>query len=382
MYFLLLILIYIAFISLGLPDSVLGAAWPSMYRSFGVPEGSAGIITMLMYSGTMISSIASDWVIRKLGSGKVLVISVALTAITMLGFSLAGSFTMLCLIALPYGLGGGCVDASLNNYVATHYKARHMSFLHCFWGIGTIISPLIMGSFIENGGVWTQGYKAIAIFQFVLVGVLIFSIPLWKRESNEVSSNDQHLSLSDLMSMPGVKASLAAFFCYCAMETTMGLWTSTYLYEVKGVDLVVATKCGMLFYIGIASGRFISGMVSERLGDMKLIFIGTTITVLSLSALLLPGIGSRILFLLIILTGIGCGPIFPSMVHHSPQISGPYGSQMLIGFQLAIASAGSIMIPALFGIIVNHISIALLPFFCLIFTLTLASMVLKINRKQ
>lgn len=382
MYFLLLILIYIAFISLGLPDSVLGAAWPSMYRSLGVPEGSAGIITMLMYSGTMISSIASDWIIRKLGTGKVLVISVALTAITMLGFSMAGSFTMLCLIALPYGLGGGCVDASLNNYVATHYKARHMSFLHCFWGIGTIISPLIMGSFIENGGVWTQGYRAIAVFQFILVAVLIFSIPLWKKDANEASSNDKHLSLSELMGMPGVKASLAAFFCYCSMETTMGLWTSTYLSEVKGVYLVVATKCGMLFYIGIASGRFISGMISERLGDMKLIFIGTTMTVLSLSALLLPGIGSRMLFLLIILAGMGCGPIFPSMVHHSPEISGPDGSQMLIGFQLAVASAGSIMIPALFGIIVNRISIALLPFFCLIFTLTLAAMVLAINRRH
>lgn len=382
MYFLLLILIYIAFISLGLPDSVLGAAWPSMYRSFGVPEGSAGIITMLMYSGTMISSIASDWVIRKLGTGKVLVISVALTAITMLGFSMAGSFSMLCLIALPYGLGGGCVDASLNNYVATHYKARHMSFLHCFWGIGTIISPLIMGSFIENGGVWTQGYRAIAVFQFILVAVLIFSIPLWKKDTNEASSDHKPLSLSELMGLPGVKASLAAFFCYCAMETTMGLWTSTYLSEVKGVDLVVATKCGMLFYIGIASGRFISGMVSERLDDMKLIFIGITMTVLSLSALLLPGIGSRMLFLLIILAGMGCGPIFPSMVHHSPEISGPDGSQMLIGFQLAVASAGSIMIPALFGIIVNRISIALLPFFCLIFTLTLAAMVLAINRRH
>ena len=185
MYFLLLILIYIAFISLGLPDSVLGAAWPSMYRSFGVPEGSAGIITMLMYSGTMISSMASDWIIRKLGTGYVLVLSVALTAITMLGFSMAENFTMLCLIALPYGLGGGCVDSSLNNYVATHYKARHMNFLHCFWGIGTIISPLVMGAFIENGGVWTQGYRAIAIFQFILVAVLLFSVPLWKRESND-----------------------------------------------------------------------------------------------------------------------------------------------------------------------------------------------------
>ena len=382
MYFLLLILIYIAFISLGLPDSVLGAAWPSMYRSFGVPEGSAGIITMLMYSGTMISSMASDWVIRKLGTGYVLVLSVALTAITMLGFSMAENFTMLCLIALPYGLGGGCVDASLNNYVATHYKARHMNFLHCFWGIGTIISPLVMGAFIENGGVWTQGYRAIAIFQFILVAVLLFSVPLWKRESNDQQEEKSPVSFRNLISMPGVKASLTAFFSYCALETTMGLWTSTYLSEVKGIDLAMATKCGMLFYIGIASGRFISGLISEKLGDMKLIGIGISVTILSLCALLIPGTGGPMLYSLIILAGMGCGPIFPSMVHHSPEISGPDGSQMLIGFQLAMASAGSITIPALFGIIVNRISIALMPCFSLIFALILLAMVLKISRRH
>lgn len=382
MYFLLLILIYIAFISLGLPDSVLGAAWPSMYRSFGVPEGSAGIITMLMYSGTMISSMASDWVIRKLGTGYVLVLSVALTAITMLGFSMAENFTMLCLIALPYGLGGGCVDASLNNYVATHYKARHMNFLHCFWGIGTIISPLVMGAFIENGGVWTQGYRAIAIFQFILVAVLLFSVPLWKRESNDHQEENSPVSFRNLISMPGVKASLTAFFSYCALETTMGLWTSTYLSEVKGIDLAMATKCGMLFYIGIASGRFISGLISEKLGDMKLIGIGISVTILSLCALLIPGTGGPMLYSLIILAGMGCGPIFPSMVHHSPEISGPDGSQMLIGFQLAMASAGSITIPALFGIIVNRISIALMPCFSLIFALILLAMVLKISRRH
>lgn len=382
MYFLLLILIYIAFISLGLPDSVLGAAWPSMYRSFGVPEGSAGIITMLMYSGTMISSMASDWVIRKLGTGYVLVLSVALTAITMLGFSMAENFTMLCLIALPYGLGGGCVDASLNNYVATHYKARHMNFLHCFWGIGTIISPLVMGAFIENGGVWTQGYRAIAIFQFILVAVLLFSVPLWKRESNDHQEEKSPVSFRNLISMPGVKASLTAFFSYCALETTMGLWTSTYLSEIKGIDLAMATKCGMLFYIGIASGRFISGLISEKLGDVKLIGIGISVTILSLCALLIPGTGGPMLYSLIILAGMGCGPIFPSMVHHSPEISGPDGSQMLIGFQLAMASAGSITIPALFGIIVNRISIALMPCFSLIFALIPLAMVLKISRRH
>ena len=382
MYFLLLILIYIAFISLGLPDSVLGAAWPSMYRSFGVPEGSAGIITMLMYSGTMISSMSSDWVIRKLGTGYVLVMSVALTAITMLGFSMAENFTMLCLIALPYGLGGGCVDASLNNYVATHYKARHMNFLHCFWGIGTIISPLVMGAFIENGGVWTQGYRAIAIFQFILVAMLLFSVALWKRESNDHQEEKSPVSFRNLISMPGVKASLTAFFSYCALETTIGLWTSTYLSEVKGIDLAMATKCGMLFYIGIASGRFISGLISEKLGDMKLIGIGISVTILSLCALLIPGTGGPMLYSLIILAGMGCGPIFPSMVHNSPEISGPDSSQMLIGFQLAMASAGSITIPALFGIIVNRISIALMPCFSLIFALILLAMILKIIRRH
>lgn len=382
MYYILLILIYIAFISLGLPDSVLGAAWPSMFRTFNVPEGSAGIITMLIYSGTMISSIASDRIIRKLGTGYVLVLSVALTAITMFGFSIAGSFTTLCLLALPYGLGGGCVDASLNNYVATHYKSNHMNFLHCFWGIGTIISPLIMGSFIENGGVWTQGYRAIAYFQFILVAVLLFSIPLWKRDNNNnEDQKEQPVSFKELIKIPGVKASLTAFFCYCAIETTMGLWTTTYLSTIKGVDLVFATKCGMLFYIGIALGRFLSGIVSERLGDIKLIITGATITILSLSALIIPGIEGILLYSLIIVAGMGCGPIFPSMVHYSPAICGNNGAQLLIGCQLAMASAGSIIIPALFGIIVNTISISLMPYFCLMFAAILAIMIQRISRR-
>lgn len=383
MYYILLILIYIAFISLGLPDSVLGAAWPSMFRTFNVPEGSAGIITMLIYSGTMISSIASDRIIRKLGTGYVLVLSVALTAITMFGFSIAGSFTTLCLLALPYGLGGGCVDASLNNYVATHYKSNHMNFLHCFWGIGTIISPLIMGSFIENGGVWTQGYRAIAYFQFILVAVLLFSIPLWKRDNNnnEDQEEKQPVSFKELIKIPGVKASLTAFFCYCAIETTMGLWTTTYLSTIKGVDLVFATKCGMLFYIGIALGRFLSGIISERLGDIKLIITGTTITILSLLVMIIPGIEGILLYSLIIVAGMGCGPIFPSMVHYSPAICGNNGSQLLIGCQLAMASAGSIIIPALFGIIVNTISISLMPYFCLMFAAILAIMIQRISRR-
>ncbi len=384
MYFILLILIYIAFISLGLPDSVLGAAWPSMFRTFNVPEGSAGTITMLIYSGTMISSIASDRIIRKLGTGYVLVLSVALTAIAMFGFSIAGSFTTLCLMALPYGLGGGCVDASLNNYVATHYKSKHMNFLHCFWGIGTIISPLIMGSFIENGGVWTQGYRAIAYFQFILVTILLFSIPLWKIDdnNNENPEETQPVSFKELIKIPGVKASLAAFFSYCAIETTMGLWTTTYLSNVKEIDLVSATKCGTLFYIGIASGRFISGIISEKLGDINLIITGTTTTVLSLSAMLFPGIEGILLYSLIIIAGIGCGPIFPSMVHYSPEICGNNGSQLLIGCQLAMASAGSIIIPALFGIVVNTISISLMPYFCLLFAATLTVMILKISRRN
>lgn len=375
MYFLLLILIYIAFISLGLPDSVLGAAWPSMFRSLGVSEGSAGIITMLIYSGTMISSMASDRIIRRLGTGKVLVLSVTLTAVTMFGFSVSGNFTMLCLLALPYGLGGGCVDASLNNYVATHYKARHMNFLHCFWGLGTIISPLIMGAFIENGGVWTQGYRAIAYFQFILAAVLLFSIPLWKKDNCENQGAATPLSFRELMKRSGVKASLAAFFSYCAIETTMGLWTSTYLYEVKGLDLISATRCGMLFYIGIAAGRFISGMVSEKLGDRKLICIGVILTVVSLCGILVPVSENDLLYSFIILAGVGCGPVFPSMVHYSPEISGHDASQMLIGFQLATASAGSIIIPALFGLIVNSLSIALMPYFSLIFALLLFLMV-------
>lgn len=380
MYTFLLVLIYIAFISLGLPDSVLGAAWPSMRHSLGVPEGYAGVVTMLIYTGTVISSMATGWLNQRLGAGKVVASSVALTAVALWGFSCSSDFTQLCLWALPYGLGGGCVDATLNNYVVLHYKPRHTSFLHCFWGVGTIISPLVMGAFLARGGAWTQGYQAIAIFQVALVAVLLLSLPLWRKANEDERADALHAEAASssptaLLRLPGVKSALTAFFCYTAIESSVGLWATSYMIEAKGIELITATRLGMLFFLGIMLGRIISGFISERLGDVKLVKMGLWLAMFSFGGLLLP-LGSDILsFASLVCLGIGCGPIFPCMIHYSPSIVGAARSQALIGMEVAAASAGSILMPAAFGLIVQHVDISLLPCYGLLFVLVLLLLV-------
>ena len=376
MYTFLLVIIYIAFVSLGLPDSVLGAAWPSMHQTLQVPEGYAGLITLLIYTGTTISSMATGWLNQRLGTGKVILFSVMLTAITMYGFSISDHFLQLCAWALPYGLGGGCIDATLNNYIVLYYKPRHTSFLHCFWGLGTIISPLIMGAFLERGGMWMQGYQAIAIFQMVLTGILFLSLPLWKKTEEAETITEQEaetetLPLMALFRTRGVKASVAAFFCYTSIETSIGLWASSFLIDARGIDIVTATRCSMLFFIGIMSGRIISGFISERFGDLPLIRWGIALSAVSSVLLLLPSGSSILPFSALILMGIGCGPIFPCMIHHSPCLVGTANSQTLIGMQLAAASAGSILMPALFGVIVQHLHIGVLPLYALLFSFLL-----------
>lgn len=367
---LLLVIIYIAFISLGLPDSVLGAAWPSMYEYLGTSIGSAGIITMIMYSGTAVSSFAIGYLEKKLGTAWIVIISVALTAVSMWGFSTADSFIHLCLFAIPYGLGGGGVDAALNNYVALHYKARHMSFLHCFWGIGTIISPLIMSAFLSNGGVWTQGYEAISLFQVCLLGVLILSVPLWKKAASgetAAAADSGEVSYSNVFSIKGARSAVLCFFCYCALESTTGLWAGTYMVNVRGVGIETATGCAMLFYAGITAGRFISGLIAERIGDCRLVAYGMGICAIGLMMILLPVDSNIFTFAGLVTAGLGCAPVFPSMVHLTPEITGEKGSQILIGIQLSVASAGSILIPPLFGQIVEWGGLHFLPLFSLLF---------------
>lgn len=375
---LLLAIIYLSFISLGLPDALLGSAWPTMYGELDVPVSYAGIVSMIIAGGTVISSLMSDRLTRKLGTGRLTALSVAMTAIAMLGFSFSTSFWMLCLWAVPYGLGAGSVDAALNNYVAIHYASRHMSWLHCMWGLGASIGPYIMGYVLSGGGHWSLGYHFIGIFQVILTAVLLFSLPLWKKhphtESTEnTDETNRSLSLLQLLKTPGVKEVMLTFFCYCAVEQTAGLWASSYLVLYKDVPSNTAAFFASLFYIGITAGRALSGFLTMKLNDTQLVRLGQGIIALGIVAMLLP-MGQAVSLIGLILIGLGCAPIYPCVIHSTPAHFGVEKSQAVIGLQMASANAGICLMPPLFGIIANHIHVALLPVYLLIILILMAVM--------
>lgn len=363
---LLLTIIYLSFISLGLPDALLGSAWPTMYPEFGVPVSYAGVISMIISFGTILSSLQSDRLTRKLGTGKVTAISVAMTAAALFGFSVSHSFWALCLWAIPYGLGAGSVDASLNNYVALHYESRHMSWLHCMWGVGAALGPYIMGYVLAGNRGWNAGYRYIAILQIVLTAILIFSLPLWKgRKKVSIEGNvieDKALSLAEIIRIPGAKEVMLCFFCYCAIESTTGLWASSYLSLYKGVPAETAAGFASMFFIGITTGRAASGFITMKLNDVQMIRLGQLIIAIGIAALLILG-GEAISLAGFILIGLGCAPVYPCIIHSTPAHFGADRSQAIIGVQMASAYVGTLLMPPVFGLIANHITAALLPLY-------------------
>lgn len=363
---LLLFIIYLSFISLGLPDALLGSAWPSMYKEFNVAISYAGIISMIISAGTIISSLQSDRLTKKFGAGKITAFSVAMTAAALFGFSITHSYLFLCVWAIPYGLGAGSVDASLNNYVALHYESKHMSWLHCMWGIGATIGPYIMGYAITNNN-WNAGYGYISIMQIVLTAILFFSLPLWNKndKENKEKINTKTLSLIEIIKIKGAKEIMICFFCYCALEATTGLWASSYLNIYKGVDIKTAASFGSLFYIGITIGRAISGFITMKLNDNQMIVLGESLILIGIILMIIPTVNTVSLIGFII-TGLGCAPIYPSIIHSTPYNFGAENSQAIIGVQMASAYIGTLAMPPLFGYIANHISISLLPFYLIL----------------
>ena len=380
---LLLPIIYVAFISLGLPDSLLGSAWPSMYPQLGVPVSYAGIISMIISLGTIISSLNSDRLTRALGTGKVTAISVGMTAAALFGFSVSGQFWMLCLWAVPYGLGAGSVDAALNNYVALHYESRHMSWLHCMWGIGTMISPMVMGAALAGGMPWTSGYRYIALFQILLTAVLFVSLPLWQKRTAGTSGEEAAptaLTFGQVLHLPGAKEVMLCFFCYCALETTAGLWASSYLTLSRGVPAGTAASFASLFYIGITAGRAACGFLTLKFNDVQMIRMGQGILAVGVLALLVPG--PQVLALAgLVLVGLGCAPIYPSIIHSTPDHFGAERSQAVIGIQMASAYVGNLAMPPLFGLLANNITPALFPFYLLVLLLLMVFMHEQLVRK-
>ena len=367
---LLLAIIYLAFISLGLPDALLGAAWPSMYPQFDVPVSYAGIISMIIALGTVVSSLQSDRLTKKLGTGKVTALSVLMTAMALFGFATSHSFGMLCLWAIPYGLGAGSVDASLNNYVALHYESRHMSWLHCMWGIGASAGPYIMGYALTAGWGWNSGYHIIAVLQIVLTAILLCSLPLWKQRPAEVLQdgkvqNVKALSIREVLKLAGAREILVCFFCYCALEQTTGLWASSYLTLHKGVSADTAASFASMFYLGITVGRALSGFLTMKLNDVQMIRLGEVIIGIGVLVMLLP-FGQRLSLTGLILIGLGCAPVYPCVIHSTPAHFGAEKSQAIIGIQMACAYVGTCLMPPVFGLIANHITVALLPVYLLI----------------
>lgn len=383
---LLLAIIYLSFISLGLPDSVLGAAWPSMYLEFGVPVSYAGVISMIISVGTIVSSLQSDRLTRWLGTGKVTAISVGMTAVALFGFSASHSFFALCLWAVPYGLGAGSVDASLNNYVALHYASRHMSWLHCMWGVGAASGPYIM-SFALLGGTWNSGYRYISIIQIVLTAILFFSLPLWKGRNEAAAGDDgvsagagdRPLTLREIFAITGAKEVMVAFFCYCAIESTAGLWASSYLVLHHGVEARTAAGLASLFYIGITVGRAVNGFLTIKFTDTQMIRMGQAIIFAGLLILLFSP-NAAVAFAGLILVGLGCAPVYPCIIHSTPAHFGADKSQAIIGVQMASAYTGTCLMPPVFGLIANHVSVALYPAYMGIILVLMAVMYQRLLR--
>lgn len=384
MYSILLVIIYLAFISLGLPDSLLGSGWPTMHRDLCVPISYAGIVTMIISGGTIISSLSSDRLTRKFGTGPVTAFSVFLTAAALFGFSVSPHFWMLCVWAVPYGLGAGAIDAALNNYVALHYSSRHMSWLHCFWGVGTIVSPYIMSFALTGPFGWSGGYRIVSVIQLAITVVLFLCMPLWKGHAVSMAEKKEAetkpLGLAGALKIKGVPQMLSGFFAYCSAESTVMLWASSYLVQVRDINAKKAAACAALFFIGITAGRFLSGIVSERLGDKLLIRIGSAVMIAGIFCIALPVSADLLSFAGFIIIGLGCAPVYPSIIHSTPSHFGKENSQAVIGIQMASAYAGSTFMPPLFGLIANHISIQLLPVFLTVFVILMIVMIESLNR--
>ena len=366
MFVLLIAVLYLAFIGLGLPDTILGSAWPSMFEEMNVPVSFAGIISPIISIGTIISSLMSDRITLKLGSGKTTFISILMTAGALLGFSLSSEFWMLCLFAIPFGLGAGSVDAALNNYVALHYSSKHMSWLHCMWGVGASIGPAIMSFALTSGRGWSKGYLYISIIQFVISFIVLISLPMWKnriemKEENE-NKDRKPVSFFKVLSMGGAKPLLLSFFCYCALEVVIILWASTYLHLDRGIDAEIAAAWASLYVLGITVGRAINGFASMKLSDTTLIRIGFSICTVGMLMIILP-ISNTVSLVGLVVAGLGSAPIYPCIIHSTPIRFGADKSQAIIGMQMASAYTGSCLMPPLFGLIANHISISLFPFY-------------------
>ena len=374
---LLLIIIYVAFISLGLPDSMLGAAWPVMQGELGLPLAGAGLVSMIVSGSTIISSLFSGILIRRLGTGKLTLISVLMTALALLGYSFSQNYLWLCLIAFPLGLGAGSVDAALNDFVARNFAARHMNWLHSFWGVGATTGPLIMAFMLNQTGRWQMGYRTVAIVQFTLVAILAISLPLWQRFTSPPSPQPT-TSGGKKQQIRGMTPNLVAFFAYCAVEASTGLWAASFLVQQRGLSQVLAAGGASAYYLGITLGRFLNGFLSSHFEARNLVRGGQAMILLGVGLMFLPFPILSLAGLLII--GLGCAPIYPTLLHETPRRFGAENSASLMGLQMAVAYCGLTFMPPLLGLTVDRFGLHLYPIGLLFLALMLAFGTERLNR--
>ena len=393
----LIIIIYIAFVSLGLSDSLLGSGWPVMQAELGVPSSYAGIISSIITCGTIVSALLSDALTRRFKTGTVTAVSVLLTACALIGFACSDSFVWLCVLAVPYGIGAGAVDAALNNYVAVHFSARSMNWLHCFWGVGAAISPYIMSFCLESGFGWKSGYGGAGTIQLAITVLLFATLPLWKKaerdcvvcaESSEdeacieaAAGNKSDSSFLRIFKIKDAVLVFIAFFAYCSMEATAGLWASSYLVS-KGIEIKTAAAFASLFYIGIAVGRFFNGIIADRAGDKRLIRIGSLVCIAAVILIAVPGFDNVFSIAGLVVLGIGCAPIYPSIIHSTPMLFGKENSQAMIGMQMASAYIGVAIMPPVFGFLAEVTGLVFFPYFLMGFIFLMIVMTELLNCKM
>ncbi len=378
----LLVMIYLAFVSMGLPDALLGSAWPTIHSQLAVPVSYAGIVTIIISMGTVVSSLLSDKMLRRFGTGIVTAFCTLLTAIALFGFSFSNAFWQLCLWAIPYGLGAGSIDAALNNYVALKYKSRHMSWIHFCWGLGATLGPYMMGAILTGGAAWTSGYRLVGYVQAGMTLVLMLSLPLWKKNDlpqTEKEGAKKSLTPGQVLKLPGAKPILLAFFCYCALETTTGLWAASYMVMNRGITPEAAATWTSLFYLGVTIGRFLCGFITDQIGDKNMVRLGQGLILLGILVMLLP-FGSGFCFAGLILIGLGCAPVYPCLLHETPQNFGAENSQGIMGLQMACAYIGTTVMPPVFGVIAQYIGIQLYPIYLLGLIAIMFLMVEKMNK--
>ena len=377
MFSLLLFIIYLSFISLGLPDAVLGAAWPIIHEEFGVPISFSGSIYMLISCCTILSSLKSESLRLRFGTGKITAFSVLLTAVAIFGFSISPSLFVMLFFAIPYGLGAGSVDAALNHYVAVHYSGRSMNWLHCMWWIGAALGPYILGFVLQRGESWRSGYLVLSMIQATLTIILFLSLGLWGKEEKKEKTEEKKtpMSFRQILSITGAKECLVSFFLYCAIEQTLGLWSGSFMVYSLKIEAKLAASFVALFYFGITFGRFLAGILAAKWKDEALILGGCGILFLGLVLLFCSMVPSQevklfgmelrqiLVICALLLSGLGCAPIYPAIIHSTPRNFGAENTSALIGKQMAAAYIGSMSFPPFFGVLAKIFGTGLFPFF-------------------